>query len=143
MGRPGPVAASWKARLAWRVIALAAWVRLAREAIWRPTRPNRTGGGGGRATAAQGFEEAEDPPVVFLPSIRAYSDGKGGVIVEGCAPENAVDIFGFELLKATAEMPAPSEEDAVEPGYVTLTKVDRRVGIFVDGEERIVGVKDE
>ena len=34
MGRPGPVAASWKARLAWRLIALAAWVRLAREAIW-------------------------------------------------------------------------------------------------------------
>lgn len=34
MGRPGPVPASWKARLAWRVIALAAWVRLAREAIW-------------------------------------------------------------------------------------------------------------
>jgi hypothetical protein len=48
IGRPGPLAASWKARLAWRAISLVAWVRLAREAIWgcqRPEPPLDTGAG--------------------------------------------------------------------------------------------------
>lgn len=61
MGRPGPLAHSWRSRLTWAAISLHAWASLLREAIWGRERlgaPQTPGGArSGNVDAGSGVKE--------------------------------------------------------------------------------------